>query len=181
MKRKSKKKEKTTIEVLNWEIVVCQQKRIFFFFFFLGNVIHSKIGEGSVQFDKVLWNFTHEQFYWWFFSTGDPAQLMQFMVNHPDMVTIDPSEIKAKQKMMSEIYLSSYYACIAGDNGNYRPGMEDHIIDWNFRCYNFQSACSCAHSFGWETSSTVRIGNENFLTWIFLLRLHIMFTMPWSP
>lgn len=31
---------------------------------------------------------------------------MNFMVNHPDMITLDPSEINQKKKQMELIYVS---------------------------------------------------------------------------
>ena len=42
---------------------------------------------------------------------GDASELMQFMVEHPDMVTLSQREIDAKKHTMREIFESSYLAC----------------------------------------------------------------------
>lgn len=42
---------------------------------------------------------------------GDPEQLMQFMVKHPDMITLDISEISDRKKMMQEIYVRVVVSC----------------------------------------------------------------------
>jgi sterol 3beta-glucosyltransferase len=41
---------------------------------------------------------------------GNPEHLMNFMVNHPDMITLDPMEIKKQKEMMESIYYSTYAA-----------------------------------------------------------------------
>jgi hypothetical protein len=40
---------------------------------------------------------------------GDPELLMSFMVEHPEMITLDPKEIAGKQAMMEQIYVSKLW------------------------------------------------------------------------
>eukprot|EP01112_Ceratiomyxa_fruticulosa_P019037 TRINITY_DN6167_c0_g1_i1.p1 TRINITY_DN6167_c0_g1~~TRINITY_DN6167_c0_g1_i1.p1 ORF type:complete len:704 (-),score=129.97 TRINITY_DN6167_c0_g1_i1:139-2250(-) len=81
---------------------------------------------------------------------GNPEVLMNFMVNHPDMITIDPNEIKQSHDMMDEIYCSTWDACTGLD---FTP---DVII------------------------SNPPVHVHVHLMQRLQIPLYIMFTMPWS-
>jgi len=83
---------------------------------------------------------------------GDPEVLMAFMVNHPNMLTLDPKEIKANKKMMRQIYRSAYWACTRGD------GFKANVVISNPPVH-------------------VHVHLRERLQ----VPLHVMFTMPWSP
>ncbi len=40
-----------------------------------------------------------------YFHLGNPEQLMNFMVNHPNMITLSPKEIAHHQQTMQDIYV----------------------------------------------------------------------------
>eukprot|EP01119_Soliformovum_irregulare_P003457 TRINITY_DN1398_c1_g1_i2.p1 TRINITY_DN1398_c1_g1~~TRINITY_DN1398_c1_g1_i2.p1 ORF type:complete len:723 (+),score=207.24 TRINITY_DN1398_c1_g1_i2:200-2170(+) len=86
---------------------------------------------------------------------GDPEQLIGFMVEHPDMLTFDPAEIKKKMDMMESIYVSTWDACTKGYNG--APYKPDVLI------------------------SNPVVNVHVHLHQRLQVPLHIMFTMPWSP
>eukprot|EP00026_Physarum_polycephalum_P004447 Phypoly_transcript_04466.p1 GENE.Phypoly_transcript_04466~~Phypoly_transcript_04466.p1 ORF type:complete len:692 (+),score=114.89 Phypoly_transcript_04466:68-2143(+) len=82
---------------------------------------------------------------------GDPELLMNFMVNHPDMITLDPQEIAKKKETMSQIYHSTWDACTA-------HGFRAEVI-----------------------ISNPPVNVHVHLAQRLQVPLHIMFTMPWSP
>jgi len=82
---------------------------------------------------------------------GDPELLMNFMVNHPDMITLDPREIDQKKATMKKIYTSTWDACTAH---NFRA---DVII------------------------SNPPVNVHVHLAQRLQVPLFVMFTMPWSP
>jgi sterol 3beta-glucosyltransferase len=81
---------------------------------------------------------------------GDPELLMNFMVNHPDMITLDPKEISKKKEIMSQIYHSTWDACTA---------------------HNFRAEVII---------SNPPVNVHVHLAQRLQVPLHIMFTMPWS-
>jgi len=83
---------------------------------------------------------------------GDPEKLMEFMVNHPDMITVDPSEIKKNQRIMSKIY-DSTWAAVTSPQG-YKPDVLISNPPVNVHVHLMQKL---------------------------QVPLYIMFTMPWSP
>jgi len=85
---------------------------------------------------------------------GDPQELMLFMVNHPDMVTLSQREIEMKKHTMREIYDSTYMACTTSPSGD--PYAPDVLI-CNPPC-----------------NTHVHLHEK------LQIPLHIIFTMPWS-
>jgi len=82
---------------------------------------------------------------------GDPELLMNFMVNHPDMITLDPKEISQKKRQMELIYNSTWDACTAN---NFRAEVVISNPPVNVHVHLMQRL---------------------------QVPLYIMFTMPWAP
>jgi sterol 3beta-glucosyltransferase len=81
---------------------------------------------------------------------GNPEHLMNFMVNHPDMITLDPTEISKNKEVMESIYHSTYDAATGLD---FRP---DVLI------------------------SNPPVHVHVHLAQKLQIPVYIMFTMPWS-
>eukprot|EP01012_Entosiphon_sulcatum_P055986 TRINITY_DN7880_c0_g1_i1.p1 TRINITY_DN7880_c0_g1~~TRINITY_DN7880_c0_g1_i1.p1 ORF type:complete len:1057 (+),score=116.77 TRINITY_DN7880_c0_g1_i1:37-3171(+) len=85
---------------------------------------------------------------------GDPEVLMQFMVRHPDMITLNPREIVEHRQVMESIFDSAWEACTTSLDGT--PYHPDVIIA--------------------NPVTGVHIHIAEDLN----VPLQIMFTMPWS-
>eukprot|EP00906_Rhabdomonas_costata_P004667 RCo006880 len=87
--------------------------------------------------------------------SGDPEELMRFMSEHPEMISLNRREIESAKHMMFEIYQSAYLACTTSTTAE--PYVPDVIIS---------NPPVHAH---------IHIAEK------LQVPLQIMFTMPWTP
>ncbi|KAI9895084.1 MAG: hypothetical protein M1814_000309 [Vezdaea aestivalis] len=102
-----------------------------------------------------------------FFSIGgDPKELMQFMVNNPNLIpsleTLRSGEIARRQKGMAETIQGCWRSCYETGNGiESQPGDFPFVADAIIANPPSFAHIHCAERLG--------------------IPLHIVFTMPWSP
>eukprot|EP01065_Artemidia_motanka_P007964 TRINITY_DN13987_c0_g1_i1.p1 TRINITY_DN13987_c0_g1~~TRINITY_DN13987_c0_g1_i1.p1 ORF type:complete len:2752 (+),score=869.57 TRINITY_DN13987_c0_g1_i1:24-8279(+) len=88
---------------------------------------------------------------------GDPGKLMQFMVENPDMVTINAQKIRENKEMMMDIFQTCWAACTENLESHWEPFVLDVIIA------NPPVQC--------HTHIAERLQ----------VPVQVHFTMPWSP
>uniref|UniRef100_A0A0G4I0H6 Uncharacterized protein n=1 Tax=Chromera velia CCMP2878 TaxID=1169474 RepID=A0A0G4I0H6_9ALVE len=88
---------------------------------------------------------------------GDPRELIAYMVRNPGLIPKDLSEVPKKRKMMHEMFLSMWPACIQDDPDTGKKFMCEAIIS---------NPPSFAH---------IHIAER------LNVPCHIYFTMPWTP
>ncbi len=106
-------------------------------------------------------SFVHENGLEFYPLSGDPSELMTFMVKNdgiiPSLSSIVAGDISKHRRILSNILKSTWLACTANDDETFLPFTAEAII-------------ANPPSFGHiHCAEKLQIP------------LHIMFTMPWSP
>lgn len=145
-------------------------------FIALGKVLREKYNHRvRVATHPTFKSFVEDNGLEFFSLSGDPSELMAFMVKNPGLIpgkeSLRAGDVAKRRKGMWEMIIGGWRACIEpGDGMSYQPAIERGARGPPGIPFVADAIIANPPSFG-HIHCAERLG----------IPLHIMFTMPWSP